>query len=412
MTKTELMENYTAEQLAEMVIKLNSAMDSLKYSDSFLKSGLFDNPAVATCEAKINILQNNINNLEEENSRLQSKLYTYNNYLLPRCTKEAKEMIDHNHFTGVRIVTQEQWNNRKKADRKVYFPKEYEQAAREFLNTDTSEIQDDCHRFGIGSLQRYLKNPAPIKIPKRDDKNTSISDIQKYQEEYEKVLKESPLHGTIDKICKDILEQKNNAMAMEFTRIICDLLKKYGIHVHCTETKFSEKITHNSIEEKYGIVFDSMDFSQHDKEFTDEIEKLQSEVEKYRKALEVEKEKRDCQIAEYKSEVERRRNTINQIDDILEKLFGVRHDTVNKPDEFEKILSDKAKGSIANFLPTEPIKVADMLINSEAEYEHNPLVKSICGKDKGTYRIFEISELRQIAEHLLVYCNHNGEAEE
>lgn len=35
MTKQEFMENYTAEQLAEMVIKLNSAMDSLKYSDSF-----------------------------------------------------------------------------------------------------------------------------------------------------------------------------------------------------------------------------------------------------------------------------------------------------------------------------------------------------------------------------------------
>ena len=56
MTKQELMETYTAEQLADMVIKLNSAMDSLKYSDSFLKSGLFDNPAVSACEARINIL--------------------------------------------------------------------------------------------------------------------------------------------------------------------------------------------------------------------------------------------------------------------------------------------------------------------------------------------------------------------
>lgn len=384
MTKTELMENYTAEQLAEMVIKLNSAMDSLKYSDSFLKSGLFDNLEVATCEAKINILQNNINNLEEENSRLQSKLYTYNNYLLPRCTKEAKEMIDHNHFTGVRIVTQEQWNNRKKADRKVYFPKEYEQAAREFLNIDTSEIQDDCHRFGIESLQRYLKNPAPIKITKRDDKNMSISDIQKCQEEYEKLLKESPLHGTIDKICEDIIEQKNNAMAMEFTRVICDLLKRYGVYVHCTETKFGEKITENSIEEQYGIAFDSVDFSQHDKEFTDEIEEL-------------------------KKHLDRSQTTINQIDYILEKLFDVRHDTVDKPDEFEKILSERAKENATDFLPTEPIKVVDMLINAEGEYEHIPIVKQICGTDKGTYRIFEVSELRQIAEYLLVYCNSQKE---
>lgn len=145
----------------------------------------------------------------------------------------------------------------------------------------------------------------------------------------------------------------------------------------------------------------------------------QSEVEKYRKAFEDAKKERDCQIAEYKSraekdktEIERAKTTINQIDDILEKLFGVRHDTADKPDEFEKILSERAKGNITDFLPTEPIKVADVLINAEGEYERNPPEKAFCGTDKGTYRIFEVSELRQIAEHLLVYCNHNGEVEE
>lgn len=197
---------------------------------------------------------------------------------------------------------------------------------------------------------------------------------------------------------------------------------------------------------------------------TDSIRELEEEVEKYRKAFEEAKKERDCQVAEYqkkigdlehdlkisrekikdlasvnmnlqcerndykskaetleiesrridtnKSELERAKNTINQIDDILERLFGVRHDMVGKPDEFEKILTDRAKGNVSDFLPTEPIKVADMLINAEGEYERNPLEKSFCGTDKGTYRIFEVSELRQIAEHLLVYCNHNGEAEE
>lgn len=111
------------------------------------------------------------------------------------------------------------------------------------------------------------------------------------------------------------------------------------------------------------------------------------------------------------SSIERKERIINQIDDILEKLFGVRHDIVDKPDEFEKILSERAKESIADFLPTEPIKVADMLINAEGEYEHNPLAKALYKEDKGTYRIFDIGGLRQIAEHLLVYCNHNEEAE-
>lgn len=149
------------------------------------------------------------------------------------------------------------------------------------------------------------------------------------------------------------------------------------------------------------------------------VSQLQSEVEKYRKAFENTKKERDCQIAEHqnrtekdKTELEIAKNTINQIDYILEKLFGVRHDTVDKPDEFEKILTDKVKGNATDFPPTEPIKVVDMLINAEGEYEHSPLAKALYKEDKGTYRISDIGELRQIAEHLLVYCNHNGEVEE
>lgn len=146
------------------------------------------------------------------------------------------------------------------------------------------------------------------------------------------------------------------------------------------------------------------------------INHLQSEVEKYRKAFEDAENVRDCQIAEYqnrtekdKTELERAKNTINQIDDILEKLFGVRHDTVDKPDEFENILTDKAKGNATDFLSTEPIKVADMLINAKIE----PVEISETGiRMVHKERNFDMSELKQIAEHLLVYCNHNGEVEE
>lgn len=341
MTKTELMETYTAEQLAGMVINLQSASE--------IKND------------EIHKLKWQISSLEEENGRMQAKIDTYNNYLLPRCTKEAKEMIDHNHFSGVRVVTWEQWNNRDKSGEKVYFPKEYEQTVKEILNIDTRQIQNDCHRFGIEGLQKYLKNPVSIKIPKINNKNVNISDIQKCQEEYEKLLKESPLERTISKISKDILKQKNNAMAMEFTRIICDLLKRYGVYVRCTETKLSEKITHNSIEEQYGIVFDSMDFSQHDKEFTDKIEELQSELEKYRKAFEDAKKECDRQIAEYQKKIEE----------------------LEKKSDF--------------YFPEEPIKIADLMIHGwETSWD---------------YKHLSVLELRQIAEYLLVYCNHNGEAE-
>lgn len=89
---------------------------------------------------------------------------------------------------------------------------------------------------------------------------------------------------------------------------------------------------------------------------------LQSEVEKYRKAFEYAKKERDCQIAEYRKKI--------------------------------KEMDDRA---ILEF-PTEPIDVANFLINGLGASWH--------------YDSFDVSELRQIAEHLLVYCNHNKEEEE
>lgn len=112
------------------------------------------------------------------------------------------------------------------------------------------------------------------------------------------------------------------------------------------------------------------------------VSQLQSEVEKYRQAFENTKKERDCQIAEYQKKIE--------------ELTAGR--------EF------LSKGSISAH--QDPIDIAKDLINAEGEYERNPLVKAFCGTDKGTYRIFDVSELRQIAEHLLVYCNHNGDVEE
>lgn len=284
----------------------------------------------------------------------------------------------------------------------------------------------------------------------KENNTMNISDIQKYQDEYEKLLKESPLEGIMNKITKDILEQKNNAMAMEFTRIICDLLKRYGVYVHCTETKFSEKITTNSIEEQYGIVFDSMDFSKHDKEFMDkikeleeeleksnrehaktlwefcdsvkkedyesEVNRLQSEVEKYRKAFEDAKKERDCQISEHRKKIDDLEHDLKTAGEKIQDLVGEnmklqceRNDYKSKSEFLEVERMRVKKNGFSDFLPTEPIKVADMLITAKGECEPLHIGNDVF---KDTYRIFEVSELRQIAEHLLVYCNHNKEEEE
>lgn len=143
-------------------------------------------------------------------------------------------------------------------------------------------------------------------------------------------------------------------------------------------------------------------------------EQLQSEVEKYRKAFEDAKnELKDLEIKieeEYKPfeiEVERLRKNECELSEENAKLYS----------KIEK------SGDITDFLPTEPIKVADMLIHNYKQGLYPVYAKDNKGQiqnievdgkiyplETGEYE--EYSEVRQIAEHFLVYCNHNGEVEE
>ena len=203
-----------------------------------------------------------------------------------------------------------------------------------------------------------------------------------------------------------------------------------------------------------GIVSELPEELENGTEFHLEISRLQSEVEKYRKSFEDAKKERDCQVAEYQKKIEeltvkneKLKGGMNEVDckengenkNNFYDIFSYHARNLTKDDllmflgiltkelvengidfryEMEKELKvwdikiKRDNKDIADFLPTEPIKVADMLINAEGEYEHNPVVKKICGTDKGAYRIFDVSELRQIAKHLLIYCNHNKEEEE
>lgn len=60
-------------------------------------------------------------------------------------------------------------------------------------------------------------------------------------------------------------------------------------------------------------------------------------------------------------------------------------------------------------LPSEPIKVAEILIDATGTYKTNSLSRAFGAGDIGTYNLYSKSDLRQIAEHLLVYCNNAEE---
>ena len=58
-------------------------------------------------------------------------------------------------------------------------------------------------------------------------------------------------------------------------------------------------------------------------------------------------------------------------------------------------------------LPHDPIKVAEMIIYATETYETSSLAKRFGAGDTATYKLYSNADLRQIAEHLLVYCNNS-----
>lgn len=182
-----------------------------------------------------------------------------------------------------------------------------------------------------------------------------MSDISKKLNSIEKLAKEAEMlaknlqgnpFSAFDRIAKDIQEQKENAIAMEFTKCIGELLRKNGVVPKITEYT-NENARENSIEHRYAVSIDELDFSEHDKRFKDEIRQLKHELEE------------KCNF------------------------------------ETDRLVK----------LPFDPLETANMLINATYKAEIPFLEKQV---DRNVY---DIDDLEQIAEHLLVYCKHNSEDE-
>lgn len=158
-----------------------------------------------------------------------------------------------------------------------------------------------------------------------------------------------------EELTRKITDIKDKEMAMEFTQTIGKLFKENGVTVHCSECEQSI-MTGGLLE----IVFDKLDFAEHDKKFIDEIEcwkKKCSDFRDYNKQL--------------------------------------KHDL----EKCEKKKNENKE------LPIDPLEVVDMLINETYEYSI-----PFTGR-KTESRKYGIDELEQIAEHLLVYCKHNNTEE-
>lgn len=83
----------------------------------------------------------------------------------------------------------------------------------------------------------------------KENKVFKVKDNKNYQKEIDDFFRNS-----VDKICNDILEQKNNAMAIEFTRIIGELLRKKTEYTFVLiKLKLEKTYTTISLKENMGL---------------------------------------------------------------------------------------------------------------------------------------------------------------
>ena len=119
-----------------------------------------------------------------------------------------------------------------------------------------------------------------------------------------------------------------------------------------------------------------LDFTEHDKKFKDEIKQLESELFDVQKSAD-----------EYYNKCIDLKNQIEKLKSELETKVDFETDRLVK-------------------LPFDPLETANMLINATYKAEIPFLEKQV------NRNVYNIDDLEQIAEHLLVYCKHNRDGEE
>ena len=167
----------------------------------------------------------------------------------------------------------------------------------------------------------------------------------------------------LEDIVKDIQEKKDNAMSMEFTKSIGELLIKNGVKVKMTEYTGNFE-NGNTFETRYGVTIDDLDFTEHDKPFNDKISELKAKI-----AIKDNDYKTiSGLLGSYQQENESLKQRIAELES----------------KESEKTMRIEFHADNGEMLT--PLEVANSLINQNT---------------------FKVNELRELSEFLQVYCNHH-----
>lgn len=176
------------------------------------------------------------------------------------------------------------------------------------------------------------------------------------------------INSLIDEMTNDILNQKRTLDMPIFLNFLKEELENTGI------TLTIKRQQHPTVAGNYIVASDiagiQLDLSEHDRE-------KDTEIEKYKKAFEYAKCERDKTVCECQNEIDRLKSRISELEEAQEEL------------------------------PFEPICIAEYLMDRTIEVKNT--FPALQGGETSRVSAHDISELRQIAEHLLVYCKYHSE---
>lgn len=185
----------------------------------------------------------------------------------------------------------------------------------------------------------------------------------------------------------------NSDMETEKFPVYCVGLGEYKCMRDDGEVKMSEAVRRMTREEliaerdKYRVEADRQ--YQNKCKLECQIKEMQSHID----CLKAELAEIQMKKQEVDTELKAERTKNNYLNHVVENLNDISR---RLRDENEKLQVAETQKQV---LPEEPIRVADMLIYSTDTYT------DFLGK-KQEYKVYDKSDLKQIAEHLLVYCNH------
>ena len=238
----------------------------------------------------------------------------------------------------------------------------------------------------------------------------------------------------IEKILKDIQDREDREMAYKLVKILSPLFTANGVAVKATKYNICDQVEvkescsvdkfNKELVMHYGISIDGLDFTEHDKGFKDEIASLKRQIEKLAsirtRCHESARDSFDlgnygCLHIVTSDELKNSNEKVAKIESELfdaqksaDEYYNKCIDLTNQIAKLKSELEEKVDFETDRLvkLPFDPLETANMLLNATYKDKIPFLERQV---DRNLY---DIDDLEQIAEHLLVYCKHNKEDEE